>query len=207
VKVYKDESEIGELAPTSIVGKSCTLIGTIDTPLKDGDTIVLKYLNDDYAFQEGTLAFISTNCDFAIATVTVKMDVEAGSYTADAHFNNQQAIVKFYLKDKSTEAFLNPSSFVIKYGSDPVTTITLNDLTDTTYETNGDGILYVAIPAITQQTFSFTAGKDGKTYTYEKPNITIENSKYYGMTVSLCEPMTGVNDYTYTTDSGFDWVW
>lgn len=207
VKVYKDDSEIGELAPTLIVGKSCTLIGTIDTPLKDGDTIVLKYHNNDYAFQEGTIAFISANCSYAIATVTVKMDVEAGSYTADAHFINQQAIVEFKLKDKATAAFLNPSSFVIKYGSDLDTTITLSDLTDTTYETNGDGILYVAIPAITQQPVILTAGKDGKTYTYENPNVTFENSMFYGITVSLGEPKTGVNDYTYTTDSGYDWVW
>ena len=167
-------------------GESVVLKGelTSETAIKTGDELLLKFCSDDYTSQNGTLAYIAANCDYATATVTVS-SVTSSSFTVNeiATFESQQAIIKFTLKDASTAATINPSAFTI---SDGTSTMTLSDIPSSTYTTNGDGIIYVAFPASgSSATISLTATVDETTYTFEKTGITFSNAEFWPITVSM----------------------
>lgn len=144
----------------------------------------------NYAGQIGTLDDIAEKYDYAIAT-DVQFDIVEGDHiigTNSAEFVNQQAIVKFTLMNKDTGDIFsnNPSKLTITYnsGSDPEETISLAAIPDATYSTNGNGVLYVAIPGFSGNiTLSATVGSD--TYTYSKSGVTFMNGNYYDITVKM----------------------
>ena len=162
---------------------SCTLRGTFSQLPKSGDVLTLELNGNDYKDQGGTLAFIGSNCDYAVATlhVTGVDNGEIASQEGAANFENQQAIVKFTLKDKAG-AVISPSAVTVKGNGAEVATVTGIDAT--TYTTNGDGVLFVAIPAI-NGTVDLAATVGGDTYTYSKANITFTAGEYYSITVKM----------------------
>lgn len=179
-----ESSILGTLAPQSTSTAAAKLIGTLSgATLAVDDELVLTYLKSaaNYSGQKGTLSDIGAN--HAIATATVKVTQINGSYikTEDATFTSQQAIVKFTMKGETNVA-LNVSSLSIKYGS---TTLSLTDIPDATYTTNGAGVLYVAVPAFDSQLLTLTATVGGNTYKYEKPAVSFENGKYYPVSVRM----------------------
>lgn len=183
VYVSKSGTNLGTLTPQSTGTASTKLIGTLSgATLTDNDELVLTYLKSatDYSGQKGTLSDIGAN--YAIATATVKI-TEIGSYvkTGKATFTSQQAIVKFSLKGETNEP-LNASRLDIKYGS---TTLSLTGIPDATYTANGNGVLYVALPAFDSQLLTLTATVGGATYKYEKPAVSFENGKYYPVGVRM----------------------
>ncbi len=183
VYVTKSDTNLGTLTPQSTGTASTKLIGTLSgAELNVNDVLVLTYLKSpaDYSGQKGTLSDIGAN--YAIATATVKI-TEVGSYvkTGNATFTSQQAIVKFSLKGETNEP-LNASQLDIKYGS---TTLSLTGIPDATYTTNGDGVLYVAVPAFDSQLLTLTATVGGNTYKYEKPAVSFVNGKYYPVNVRM----------------------
>lgn len=116
VKVYKGVDEIGELTAQSS-GATTTLRGSVTTAPSADDVLTLNYLGpDNYGSQTGTLAHLATNCDYATATVTVTNYNDGIITTSAANFVNQQAIVKFILKDKSNNS-LNASNLTISAAS------------------------------------------------------------------------------------------
>ena len=183
VYVTKSGTNLGTLTPQSTGTASTKLIGTLSgAELNVNDVLVLTYLKSpaDYSGQNGTLSDIGAK--YAIATATVKI-TEVGSYvkTEKATFTSQQAIIKFTLRGESNEA-LNASSLNIKYGS---TTLSLTSIPDATYTANGNGVLYVALPAFDSQLLTLTATVGGNTYKYEKPAVSFVNGKYYPVNVRM----------------------
>ena len=138
----------------------------------------------DYTGQIGTLADIAANYDYAKAE-EVRVDIEADKVVgvSPVTFVNQQAIVKFTLLDKADgTTLLNPTALTIQYGAE---SLSLTSIPSTTYETNGAGVLFVAIPGFSGQTVTLTATVAGKSYTFTKSGITFENGKYYEITVKM----------------------
>ena len=135
----------------------------------------------DYTGQVGTLSDIATKYDYAIAT-GVMFDIENDHITAinTATFESQQAIVKFTLND-GTDA-LSPTALTIAYGSEP---LELTRIPNTTYTTNGAGILFVAVPGFTDANVTLTATCSSGTYTYTRSNVTFANGKYYEISVKM----------------------
>ncbi len=137
-----------------------------------------------YAGQIGTLADIAANFDYALAE-NVRVDIEADKVVgvSTVNFVNQQAIVKFTLKDKADgTTLLSPTALTIDYGSG---SLELTDIPATTYTTNGDGVLYVAIPGFSNQDVTLNATVGGYTYRCTKTNATFVNGKYYEITVKM----------------------
>ena len=98
-------------------GASTTLKGALTGTVEAGDELRLSFLNPIYSGQNGTLAYIAANCDYAVATVTVaSVDGDNITTAAAAAFANQQAIVKFRLKDTDGND-LNASSLTIAAAS------------------------------------------------------------------------------------------
>ena len=143
----------------------------------------------DYSGQEGTLANIAENYNYATAE-GVRYDIVGDHIEGvnTAEFVNQQAIVKFTLIDKansteSSTATLNPTEFTVDYGSE--NPISLTKIPPATYDTNGDGVLFVAIPGFSDKKVVLTATVGSNTYTFTKNDVTFENSKYYEINVKM----------------------
>ena len=163
-------------------GASTKLKGTLSSLPGNGQSLLLKYLSPAYATQDGTLTGSATSidrvCDYATATVTAT--VVGSSVTAtDANFVNQQAIVKFTLKNKADASALSVNKLFVSAGG-------------TTCEVTPSGAtseLYVAVPAIASGRVTLTAQKTnlGFTYYYDyiKTGATFAQGQYYAINASL----------------------
>ena len=91
--------------------------------------------------------------------------------------------MKFTLKDNADgTTLLNPTALTINYGSG---SLELTSIPAATYTTNGNGVLYVAIPGFSGQNVTLTATCSSGTYTYTKTNATFVNGKYYEISVKM----------------------
>lgn len=139
-----------------------------------------------YADQKGTLADIAENYDYARAE-NVSVDIAADKVVGinKVPFVNQQAIVKFTLKDKADgTTLLSPTELTIDNGLGDDYPLTLT-IPASTYTTNGNGVLYVALPEFSGETVTLTATCSSGTYTYTKSYATFVNGKYYEISVKM----------------------
>lgn len=163
-------------------GASTKLKGTLSSLPSNGESLLLKYLSPAYATQDGTLTGSATSidrvCDYATATVTGT--VAGSNVTAtDASFVNQQAIVKFTLKDKDDASALSVDKLYVTVGG---TTCEVTPAAATSE-------LYVAVPAVASGRVTLTAQKTnlGFTYYYDylKTGATFAQGQYYAINASL----------------------
>ena len=191
IKVYNlSDEEIGELSPTTFGEATTTLTGTIDGT-DVGQNLTLKFLSPNYTSQDGTLAYIEKNCDYATANVTVSAVSGTNISTTAANFTNQQAIVKFTLVDKADATTpLNPTELTV---SDGTNTTTLTGISTDTYTTNGNGVLYVALPGFSDQTVTLTATVGDDTYVCERANVTFVNGQYYAINVKMSKQVAATD--------------
>lgn len=222
VTVYNvtKDADLGGYLEAQSSGASTTLLGDLTGAIDAGDVLTLKFLSADYANQEGTLEYISANCDYATASTTVS-SVDAGTiYTeGTANFANQQAVVKFSLKDKGNGDAAIPAIVLYVYADGNIYTVTPTAATNE---------LFVAVPAISSQDVTLIA-TDGEDYfLYEKTGVTFDNSQYYtigvkmeesalarpltfkAMTAGATVTFTGGSSFTgtvqYSTDGGKTWA-
>ena len=171
--VTKSADLTGTLAAQSS-GASTTLKGSLTGTIEVGDKLLLKFCSPDYSMQDGTLAYIAENCDYAEATVTVA-SVDGGKITAnDAAFENKQAIVKFTLKNTSNRAIW-ASALSVSVGG----TIYAAVPTSTSSE------LFVALPGISGQAVTLSAKVGRQWYNKTQANVTFVNGQYYTVTAKL----------------------
>ena len=188
VSVYNEtrsETLTGYLEAQSS-GASVQLEGTISGTIEAGDKLTLKYLSANYTGQNGTLAYISANCDYAVAENVEVESVDGSTIytTGTAAFVNQQAIVKFTLKDAADHTtLLSPTALTFYDGIANIATLTT--IPDATYTTNGEGVLYVAVPGFSGKDITLTATVGSDTYAFEKASTTLTNGQYYILTVEM----------------------
>ena len=195
VKVYNGETLLGTLTPQTTGSAHTKLSGTLEGTIAVGDVLTLKFLSPDYGSQDGTLAYIAANCDYAVATVTVSGfsgdATKTIETTGHANFVNQQAIVKFTLKDTSN-ADISATQLVVNDGA---TDYTIN-------RASAASEIYVAIPGFRwQQTVRLTATVGSVGYTYEKSGAKFTNGQYYEITVKMTGPYPLLSTAT-TADYG-----
>ena len=100
-----------------------------------------------------------------------------------AAFENQQAIVKFTLKDKADDTtLLTPTTLTVNDGTSDIATATIPAAT---YTTNGSGVLYVAIPPVAGKTLTLTATVGAYDYVYTKDAATFVQGQYYTISVKM----------------------
>ena len=193
VFVYLNGNQIATLTPDQSGQATCLLRGEFTQPPVAGNVLTLKLNSDNYMGQRGTLAYIGANCDYAIATVTVTgvNDGKIASQEGGAKFENQQAIVKFTLMDKTAGTTISPSALTVKGNGTEVATVTGIDAA--TYTANGDGVLFVAIPA-TSGTIDLAATVGSDTYKYSRENVTFTVGEYYSITVKMIKKTSRIVD-------------
>ena len=186
VKVYKGDIEVGSLKAASS-GISTELSGSITGSIAKDDNLKLKFLSPNYNSQNGTLAYIAANCDYAEADVTVasisgeNIRIEGSS----AEFVNKQSIIKFILKNSDGSATLGNPEYLQVSNSSGVGTVLLSDIPASTYSTNGTSIVFVAIPGFENKNVTVDAYLNGSRYSFTKNNITLADGKYYEIMVRM----------------------
>ena len=209
----------GELQAES-AGASVQLTGNLSGLVEEGDELTLKFLAPNYANQEGSLEYISSNCDYATASVFVASISEGTIYTAgEVNFQNQQAIVKFTLKNDDGSSTIDAQELVID----------VNGETYTITPTSATSQMYVAIPGFSDQNLTMSATSGSDTYSKEVSDATLINGHYYLITVLLNEQTSSIpegalsgrfsvsptkqvyfskgNLRVTTTNQGADWTW
>ena len=137
----------------------------------------------DYTGQIGTLADIAAKYDYAKAE-EVRVDIEADKVVgvSPVTFVNQQAIVKFTLKDQNNNV-INASSLEISADGLIQTGITTGTITIT--PASPTSIIFAALRGIASTTVTLTATVGSDTYTYAKSNVTFTNGEYYEINVKM----------------------
>ncbi len=182
VSVYDaNDVFIGTLT-AQLNGNATILEGELTTPLSVGDVLTLEYKSPNYAAQDGTLAGIAANCDYATATTTVATIEDHNITATDAGFTNQQAIVKFTLIDGGSGSdHIDASHLTFSDGTNSYV-VTASPATD---------VLYVAIPGFASKTVSLFAKVGGDVYGYAKSGVTFTNGKYYEITMKMSKAEVG----------------
>ena len=155
-------------------------IGTISVPLnlqfpRSGDL--------DYGGQTGTLADIAARYDYATASIEVGIDQDRIVVPTQetVEFENQQAIVKFTLKTSDGTALLSPTALTIEYGDSNLSM----SFPAETYATNGEGVIYVAIPGDASKKLTLTATVGSDSCTFTKSGVTFDNGQYYAIGLKM----------------------
>ena len=178
-----DGSQIGTMTPLNTGAATTRLKAnlTAAVALNDALTLVFPRTGQDYTGQVGTLADIAARYDYATAAVRIRY-VEDGIVSAtNAVFENQQAIVKFSLREGSTP--LQVSSLSIAADGLKQNATTTGELTITPASATSD--IYAALSGVNGKV-TLTATVDDETYTYTTANSqTFENGAYYPITVSM----------------------
>ena len=167
VSVYDGETLLGTLKPQT-TGETSTVLCGNNLQAPTGTTLTLKFKSPDYSSQNGTLEYIAANCDYAVAQLT-EVNVVDGeiTYKEDyADFVNQQAVVKFTLKNGDADF--------------SATSLTVNDYTVTA--SSATNVFYVAIPATSDVALVATVS-GGNEYAYTKTGANFSNGNFYNVTV------------------------
>ena len=213
VKVYKRNGStstlIGTLSASASNTGTTTLSGTVSpAPAPTaGDELDFYYIDPklDYTGQDGTLATIAKKHDFCgEATLSSKeYSVSDGKITTDKETtlrfgDNQQAIVKFILKDEDGND-VSATSFTIDATSDNLGRSILRQTYDRVNNTDDvEGPLsftlseaaheiYAALRISGSADITITANIQGSsdTYAYRKTNVSFDNGKYYEVTIKM----------------------
>ena len=185
-----------------------TFEGTITgTSISPNDYLKLTYHPvasiSDFGGQDGTLngnTNSAENYDMATAEVTVA-SVDGENITineSEVPFTTQTAMLKLTLTDGTSP--INATSLKLSVAmADKDDEIFTSIPTAATYETNGDGILYFAMPNenslathfnktqswLYQATLTFTASDGFKIYTCKKTGYQLAAAKYYAVTLTM----------------------
>lgn len=199
-KVYvtksRESSSCGLLQPQSS-GATATLSGKITGTFAQGDGLTFQYPREtkDYTGQKGTLADISAKYDYSVATAEVdNVSENVIAIKNFKGFTNQQAIVKFTLKDAYGYA-VNATSLKVSAEGLKTSDSATGDIIVNVPNSTATDVFYVALSGISSTTVSLTATAETDTYVYEKSNVTFSNGNYYEITVKmksamLYEPLT-----------------
>jgi hypothetical protein len=186
----------GTIKPQS-AGTTTILSGTISLPegtsytsiedaIGNTATLGLQFPRSgdlDYGGQTGTLADIAARYDYATASIEVGIDQDRIVVPTQetVEFENQQAIVKFTLKTSDGTALLSPTALTIEYGDSNLSM----SFPAETYATNGEGVIYVAIPGDASKKLTLTATVGSDCYTFTKSGVTFDNGQYYAIGLKM----------------------
>jgi hypothetical protein len=186
-------------------GASTTLTGTLDKPII-GEFFFLAFPKFPFVYtgQKGTLADIAANFDYVIGSVedfTVNDNIITTPDPVD--FYNEQAIVKFTLKDQSGNP-LNATSLTIHDEGDRL--IIIEDVMGPVYDDitiTPDGSaseIWAALSADRTMNLSLTATVGSDTYTFSKSDVKFKDGQYYDITVKMKKvPMVDLASVTENT--------
>ena len=212
IEVYQNDVKIGDATAAASANGNTTITAEL-TSAPDPEKDLNFYLGGrtpDYTGQVGLLTgtnSISEKYDYAmdcLAAYSYTVDninkkVTPKEYTDPLEFiAAQQAIIKFTLLDSGGSPLIsNPSALTI---TDGTSTVELTSIPGETYDTNGEGVLFVAFPAAgSEKIISMKAYVGSFTYIYETTSAkTFTNGQYYAITVRMKQVPKGALSGKFT---------
>ena len=188
----KDGAQVADATITAVDGTTgaATISFTVVSGTADNTACTLVYpysaAKDDksgvkdaatlLSAQDGTL---NANLDVRVGAGTIRTTTPGLDVTTQPEA--QFAIFKFTVKNADASATIDVKPLIITIGTQDYV-ITPASATST---------LYVALPAVSSQTVSFSAtGSDSKTYTCSKDGVTFAAAKYYQSTLKMTAAVT-----------------
>ena len=214
VAVKEGDTELGTLTayPDPTDPANATLKGSLQkAPSASGVELTLEFNSGSgYSDQNGTLSYIESHTDYAIATTKITIDNENQTITGTpAAFENQNAIVKFTLKDKGqSSTVLTPTTFRVSAMYSGIE-LTYFEFTIDPSAYSSENALYFALPswailkekaketfaseyitidqALESSNLKVTATVSDDTYEYQRTDTgyPFEAGKYYDITVNM----------------------
>ena len=185
----KDGSKwIGTLSPDANAA-SAQLNGTISVTGELPQSFKFQFPRQEFSYsgQVGTLEDIAAKYDYATATANVSAVEGENLIVAEGpvRFENQQAIVRFILKDKNEEGnpLIETSALRISATDLKITESTYGDVSITPASASSD--IFAALRDINGQQVTLTATVGDETFVYKKDNVTFANGQYYQITVKM----------------------
>ncbi|MBP3795453.1 MAG: hypothetical protein ILA23_05385, partial [Bacteroidales bacterium] len=151
--------------PAKLSDGTTTVYNDEKTGVKDAATLL--------SAQDGTL---NANLDVRVGAGTIRTTTPSLDVTTQPAA--QFAIFKFTTKNSDASAHISVTALTITIGT--------QDYTVTPASATSE--VYVALPAVSSQTVSFSAaGSDSKTYTCSKDGVTFAAAKFYQSTLKMAE--------------------
>ena len=183
----KDGAQVADATITAVDGTTgaATITFTVVSGTADNTACTLVYpysaAKDDksgvkdaatlLSAQDGTL---NANLDVRVGAGTIQTTTPGLDVTTQPAA--QFAIFKFTVKNADASATIDVKPLIVTIGT--------QDYTVTPASATSE--LYVALPAVSGQTVSFSAtGSDSKTYTCAKDGVTFAAAKYYQSTLKM----------------------
>ncbi len=204
-------TKYGTLTATAVSadGLSCTLAGEIIGTFIKGQKLKLIY-NGGSAGPDGTkgtLDYVAKNEDQSTAVVSITGEPDLGIAlqtleTTPATFENQLAILRFTLKDLDGARLISPTALSVKRKEGG--SRTLKDIPAGTYTANGEGVLYTSFPGGSGTIVLDATLADGTHRYYQNKGVTLENGKYYTISVKMKKGTVDLSALTsaYTAKNG-----
>lgn len=203
----------GTLTATAVStdGYSCTLTGELKGEFTEDQQLTLIYNGGSAGSDgtKGTLNYVAKNDDRATAVVSITEVTDIGGAThtlktTPATFENQQAILRFTLRDGDGEdaTLISPTALSVKRKGGGART--LKDIPADTYKVNGEGVLYTGFPGCSGTIMLDATLADGSHRYYQKADVTLENGKYYTIDVKMKKGTVDLSALTadYTAKNG-----
>ena len=192
VSVY---TQVGTLT-ASADGATTTFTGTVTFSGKPRLELYYGSPSWTYEGQKGTLEDISDNFDYAMVGLSAsKYTINGGVIvptTSPLKFTNQQAIVKFILRDADGTPLETNSLTLKKTGMryfnlnhDVETSSTTNDDSFTVTCDGASSIFFVAIHPVYDFGIRLETSKNGFNYYCERSSVEFNRGKYYEVTVNM----------------------
>lgn len=192
VTVLNGSTNLGTLAPQTSGSATASLKGTLSGSVSVGQTLTLLTPKSSvmYTNQDGTLGKLASDYAYAKATITVTAVSGKTISAAPAQFENQQAIVKFTLKNKGTTLCVD--DLKIEAASGKLVKVIADNTSYGAIELDNDDeedALYVALrnDSGAADTYTLTATVGSTVYTCTKAGVLFQNGKYYGVTANMDE--------------------
>lgn len=175
-----DGLQVGTMVPLTTGSATTKLKAELHTPVSIGDnlTLMLPRTKRDYTGQKGTLADIAAKYDYATDVVTVVYADETFVSATDANFANQQAIVKFNLRETDGVTPVKASKLTVSATGLKTDDSHTGDITIIPETATSE--IYAALSGISGQEVTLSATTDAYTYTCTTTSPkSFEDSKYY----------------------------
>ena len=212
----KDKKATGVLEPDAAAA-TATLKGALKkVTFEVNDQVMMRTWESGTAVgnttfkngQKGTLADIGENWDYCHQTGTVTA-VDGSNVTIelnnDKKFEYDYAIVKFTLVDAADGTTpIKPTSLTVKAGTTDI--VAMTSIPDETYTDNGNGVLYVAVPAVASQDITLAAKVGYYTYTCTASSKTFEAGHFYKVKAKMTKLVETFTTSTTEWKEGYTYV-
>lgn len=202
-------TKIGELTAQSS-GASTTFTGSVDNSnFSVGDQLLLAYcgVTRNYSKQDGTLATIAKNCDYAYASLNIQtLDSGTKKITTNAAtFQNQQAVLKLTFQDLEGKPLTIKTLTVGGTGGNNLCDLGLSILGALNITlTNPSTVVYAALHNIHQgveESYTFTAKDTDDEEWICRKKVAFLDGKFYSSTLKMTKKSEWVEPYVTTISS------